>query len=369
MRRLVEAGKAATMLTGLILVSAVFALSLRSALWAALQNSYRSSFSWSPGSHFGHAIVKLREESGNACVILGNSAAREALDPAGLAAALPGRRFVNAATTGGNNLVFELQARLLVAHRVRPRCVILAMNSWNMFSGGRPAIAADDYLALLRWRDLAAMSYDPFFSRDGARLLAELALPLKPQGKQLNRILRQRIWQVRGSIGYREPLSRFAYFAGELEPAETYLYAGKSDILARRWPELAERNRRYENSALYGGAEEKKSLEATLHIMKRISPENLVVILPQSEILERASYVSQFAFNEALSNSRSQIRLIDCSGVNRPEYFYDEGHLNGYGRKVLSAMLARALSARNGPCVEVDSPKTGIAAISRYVNR
>ncbi len=346
------------MLTGLILASSVFALSLRSVFWNELQNSYRTSFSWSPGSHFGRAIGTLRDGGGDACVILGNSAAREALDPSRMAAASPGRGFVNAATTGGNNLVFELQARLLAAHRVRPRCVILAMNSWNMFSGGRPAIAADDYLALLRWRDLAALSYRPLSSREGTGLAVGLALPLKPQGKQINRMLRYNIWRWRASMGYREPLARYAYFPGELDPAETYLYAGKPDILAKQWTKLAERNRSYQNGALYGGAEEKRSLEATLGIMARISPENVVVILPQSAILESASRISDPAFNEALAKNRSQVRVIDCSAVNRPEFLYDEGHLNERGRAVLSAMLARALKGQDGPCVEVGSAKS-----------
>lgn len=361
MRSLGEAGKAAAMLAGLILASAIFALSLRSAFWNELQNNYRTSFSWSPGSHFGRAIGTLRDEGGDACVILGNSAAREALDPVRLTAELPGKSFVNAGTTGGNNLVFELQARLLAAHHARPRCVILAMNSWNMFSGGRPAIAADDYLALLRWRDLAGLSYRPLSSREGAGLAANLTLPLKPQGKQLNRMLRHNIWQWRASMGYREPLARYAYFPGELDPAESYLYAGKPDILAKQWAELVERNRPYQNVALYGGAEEKRSLEATLDIMASISPENIVVILPQSAILESASRISAPAFNKALAKNRSQVRVIDCSAVNRPEYLYDEGHLNERGRAVLSVMLARALKGQDGPCVEVGSAKPDAA--------
>jgi hypothetical protein len=343
-----EAMKASAMLIALLLIVAAFSQLLRTALWQELRDSYRYSFSWTPGSHFGGAMITLRNARG-ACVILGNSAAREALDPLILSSGDPQRMFVNAATTGGNNMVFELQARLLAAHRVRPRCTILAMNSWNMFSNGPPQIATDDYLALLDWDDLAALSYSPFLTREGPRVAAGLVLPLKPQGKQINRVLRQHTWAWRRAGGEELPLSRLAYFPGELEPPPPYLYVGKPDILATQRAALVGRNREYYDPARYGGRKEKVSLAAALNTLSQVSDDTTIVILPQSPILERASRVADPSFRAAFAPYRSRVRLIDCSAVNLSIYFHDEGHLNARGRFALSKALAKALVRRDDP--------------------
>ncbi|GGJ63875.1 hypothetical protein CDQ92_19100 [Sphingopyxis bauzanensis] len=344
-----EAAKASAMLIALLLIVAAFSQLLRTALWPELRDSYRHSFSWTPGSHFGGAMVALRTDARGACVILGNSAAREALDPLILSSVDPKLMFLNAATTGGNNMVFELQARLLAAHGVRPRCTILAMNSWNMFSNGPPQIVTDDYLALLGWDDLAALSYSPFLTREGPRVAAGLVLPLKPQGKQINRVLRQHIWAWRVAGGEALPLSRLAYFAGELDSPQPYLYAGKTDILATQRAALVARNREYYDPARYGGRKEKESLAATLNTLSRVSDDTTIVILPQSPILERASRVADPSFRAAIAPYRSRIRLIDCSAVNSSIYFHDEGHLNARGRLALSKALATALVHGDDP--------------------
>lgn len=352
-----EAAKAAAMLIALLLIGAAFSQLLRTALWSELRDSYRHSFSWAPGSHFGRSILTLRARGRDACVILGNSAAREALDPSILATRNPSRTFVNAATTGGNNMVFELQAQLLAAHHVRPRCTILAMNSWNMFSDGAPQIATDDYLALLDWDDLAALSYSPFLAREGPRIAAGLVLPLKPQGKQINRMLRRQIWAWRAAAGEPLPLSRLAYFPGELDRPQAYLYAGKADILMARWAELVARNREYYDPARYGGRPEKASLAAALETLSQRSRETVIVILPQSAILERASRIADPAFHAAFAPYRPKIGLIDCSSVNAAGYFHDEGHLNAAGRSALSKAFAAALAGDAGSggerCVRV----------------
>ncbi len=353
-----QALKAAAMLIALLLICAAFSQLLRTIFWPELRDSYRHDFSWTPGSHFGRSIVTLRTNDREACVILGNSAAREALDPSILSEHFPQRAFVNAATTGGNNMVFELQARILAAHHVRPRCTILAMNSWNMFSNGAPQIATDDYLALLDWGELAALSYSPFFTREGPRVLAGLVLPLKPQGKQINRIVRERVWKWRVAAGEPLPLSRLAYFPGELDRSQTYLYAGKPDVLTTQWAELAARNREYYDPTRYGGPNEQKSLHAALGTLSHLSVETMIVILPQSPILERASRVADPAFHAALAPYRSKVRFIDCSAVNVIGYFHDEGHLNARGRIALSRALADALEgdavSAAQKCVEVD---------------
>jgi hypothetical protein len=344
-----QALKAAAMLIALLLIGAAFSQLLRTIFWPELRDSYRHDFSWTPGSHFGRSIVTLRTSDREACVILGNSAAREALNPSILSEHFPQRAFVNAATTGGNNMVFELQARILAAHHVRPRCTILAMNSWNMFSNGAPQIATDDYLALLGWNDLAALSYSPFLTREGPRIAAGLILPLKPQGKQINRVLRQRIWAWRVAGGEALPLSRLAYFPGELDSPQQYLYAGKPDILATQRAALVARNREYYDPARYGGRKEKESLAATLNTLSRVSDDTTIVILPQSPILERASRVADPSFRTAFAPYQSRVRLIDCSAVNSSIYFHDEGHLNARGRLALSKALAKALVHRNDP--------------------
>lgn len=342
-----EAAKALALLITLSLAGALFSQALRTALWEELRQTYQHQFSWTPGSHFGASIVALRTRKRDACVILGNSAAREAFDPSALVTGERRGGVVNAATTGGNNMVFELQARLLATHDVRPRCVILAMNSWNMFSDGPPQIAVDDYQALLDWNDLAALSYSPFLTREGPRIAAGLVLPLKPQGKQLNRMLRQRLWAWRVARGEMLDLSRLAYFPGELDQPEPYLYAGRSDILATQWDELVARNREFYDPARYGGKKERASLAATLSTLVDVSDETIIVILPQSQILERASRLADSAFYTAIAPYRARVRLIDCSAVNLVSYFHDEGHLNARGRAALSEAFATTLSGRN----------------------
>lgn len=349
MPRLGEAFRAGILLLGLLSLLGGFSQLVRTMFWSEIRDSYRHSFSWSPGSHFGRSITALKREGDHTCVVLGNSAAREGIDPSALEADLPGFRFVNAATTGGNNLVFELQARLLMSHEARARCILVVMNSWNMFSNARPRIVEDDYLALLDWDDLAGLSYGPLASREATGLATGLILPLKPQGVQLSRLLRSGLWRWRAQTGHGVPLAHFAYFPGELDPAKPYLYHGR-DILSDDWDKLVARSREYYDPARYGGAEERTSLGAALQGSLALSPDTMILILPQSPILERASRIADPSFRKAFAPYRSRVGLIDCSDLNELGYFYDEGHLNARGRTVLSAALALALQGESGPC-------------------
>jgi hypothetical protein len=347
--KLAEACKAAVLLLVAMIVVALFAQMLRAGFRGPLRDSYAHSFSWTPGSHFGASIAALRDPAQPRCAVLGNSAAREAIDPYIMGSSGKDRAIVNAATTGGNNLVFELQAHLLKSHGARPACVILAMNSWNMFSNGRPQLVADDYLALLDWNDLMSLSYQPFLSREAPRLLAGMALPLKPQGKQLNRLVREKIWEWRAISGDPVPKARYSYFAGELEPAVSFQYSGPP-ILQDKWAELSARNAEYYDPARYGGTEERASFDAMMRTLLTLTRDVYVVVLPQSPILERASRVADPTFQAALEPYRRAVRLVDCSSLNSVPMLYDEGHLTANGRAALSASLAKAIADGSARC-------------------
>lgn len=360
---ILAAMRSALLLLALLTGITAFASLIRVVGSPALLESYRTSFSFTPGARFGNRLLQVQDAARPTCLILGNSAAREAFDTLYLDQALPARRFVNAGTTGGNNLVFEMQAAALVSSKARPDCTLLAMNSWNLYAGERPPVAGEDYLALLGWRDVARLSYHPLASSEVRRVGLGLALPLKAQARQLNRLIRHRIFRWRAHSRWPLPIARYSSFAGELNADGLYLYADKPSILRRDWSRFDARSRRYADPALYGGAEQAASLRRTLRLLAKASKRTDIVLLPQSPLLERASRLAMPAFLDAVRPFRGTVRIVDCTKLNNLDYFIDEGHLNAAGRRELSAAMAAYLrspaSQTVGHCRALDDNFAG----------
>lgn len=347
-----DALRAAAMLLLVGAVILAFSAALRTVLRPQLLESYRQSFGFTPGSRFGSRLVQAQDANRPLCIIIGNSAAREAFDSDRLDEAVPAYDFVNAGTTGGNNLVFELQAAAIGSNGIKPECTILAMNSWNLFAGGQPKVAGEDYLGLLDWRDVGTLSYRPMASPELLWISLGLAMPLKAQAKQLNRSVRFGIFKLRMAAGHPLPLARYEVFAGELRDEGEFRYEGKPSILLTHWDKLKNQNRQYYDPAIYGGSEERKSMDSTIKNLTSSSKNTYIILLPQSPLLERASQIAMPAFLASIRPFRNNVRLVDCSSMNKLEYFVDEGHLNALGRREVTEALAQYLQ-------DPSSPQTG----------
>lgn len=341
-----RAWRAGLMLAVCVLISAAAAAAVRSAAHPLLLRAYSQRFSFMPGHWFGERVAVLSGHQSPSCVILGASNAREGFDPEIIEAATPGILVVNAATTGGNNEVLEVQSAILKHNRIRPRCVIAGISTWSMFRNGSPLITAEEYLGLMDWDDVLGLSAKPLLSKEGPRIVFGLVLPLRGEAKQLNRVARSAIKRVRqASIGAL-PDGRYETHPGELKPADNYLYLHTAPHLVQDWAKLVERSRPWYFPSRYGGQLQERSLRTTLNRLLGLSPDVLLVITPQTPILSPASRAGSPYFWEVIESYRGRITLVDCSGFRDLSLFIDEGHLGAQGRAQMSAEVGQILRDR-----------------------
>jgi hypothetical protein len=318
-----------------------------------LLHAYSHRFSFIPGLWFGEHIAALAKDPEHSCAIIGQSNSREAFDPQLFDRAAPGTRFINAATTGGNNEVFEVQADILRHYQLHPRCVIIGVTLWTMYRDGSPPLAGGEYLGLLGWGDLLGLASHPLATREGPRIFAEQMLPLRTVALQLNRVLRAAVRDERAHLVSALPPSRYEGYPGELEPAGDYYYLNTPPQLSGHWAELVRQRRPWYASSRYGGPTQTRSMRNTLDELLSLTPHVFVVLTPQTAILDPASRQGAPYMRRVLANYAGRITTIDCSQLRNTRLFVDDGHLDGEGRAIfsqqVSAIIAAVLSGRTPP--------------------
>ena len=250
---------------------------------------------------------------------------------------------VNLATTGGNNEVLEIQSAVLKHNGIAPRCVIAGVSTWTMHRDGSPSITAQEYLGLLEWNNVLGLTSRPLLSREGPRIATNLVLPLRSQARQLNRVARSFIRTARARTIGPLPVGGFETYPDELKPADEFLYQDSAAHLMKDWDRLVQQSRPYYPASRYGGRLQEMSLRTTLDRLLSISPDVVLVITPQTPILEPASRSGAPHFWRVLNSYNGRITVIDCSGFRDLSLFIDEGHLNSRGRLLMSAEFGHML--------------------------
>jgi hypothetical protein len=340
-----DATRAATMLIFAIAVCAVFAAGIRTVARKPLLNAYATRFQFVPGQWFAKSVIDLKRQSSNTCVILGASNGREGFDPAILARNAPGLVFVNAATTGGNNEVVDIQSAILERQNIRPNCTIIAFSKWTMFRDGSPDLAAEEYLALLDWGDVISFASRPLLTRKGTHVAASLVLPLRNHARQLNLLVRVEIRRARSRWLGPLPASRYEYYENELRAGDTYNYQRTVPHLMRDWDKLVARSRPFYPPSRYGGAREEAAMHSSLDRLLRLTRGRVaIVVTPQTPILDPASRAAEPYFDRVLQGYAGRIGVIDCTALRDLALFVDEGHLNARGRAVLSTEVGQVVA-------------------------
>jgi hypothetical protein len=369
-----DASRAATMLIVATAVCSVFAAGIRIVAQEPLLQAYAARFQFVPGQWFAKSVIDLRRQSSNSCVILGASNGREGFDPAILARNARGLAFVNAATTGGNNEVVDIQSAILERQDIRPNCAIVAFSKWTMFRDGSPDLAAEEYLALLDWGDVVSLASRPLLTRKGVHVAASLVLPLRNHARQLNILVRVGIRQIRERWLGPLPESRYEYYENELRPGDTYHYQRTTPHLMHDWDRLVARSRPFYPASRYGGKQQEAAMRNSLDRLLRITSGRVaIVVTPQTPILDPASRSAEPYFDRVLKEYAGRVAVIDCTALRDLALFVDEGHLNVRGRAVLSTEVGQvvaggALSGRrleSAHCkVSPSRPSLGFAGYS-----
>ena len=146
--------RAATIICAALLLSACVALALNQ---ISFLNLYNAPLAFEPGPWFAEHIAPSVGVP-NYCLIVGASTAREGFDTEILGNYLPELKIVNAATTGGNIEVAEVQAQILSRYGIRAKCIIVGLHPFLMMAEGPPLPASTGYLAHLRLTDVMLLS-------------------------------------------------------------------------------------------------------------------------------------------------------------------------------------------------------------------
>ena len=337
--------RAAMMLVVALAVSSVFAAAIRFFAQPQLLDAYATRFQFVPGHWFAKSIIELKRNDRNTCVVLGASNGREGFDARILERNAPGVSFLNAATTGGNNEVVDLQSVILERHDLRPRCAIVAFSTWTMFRNGSPELAAEEYVSLLDWGEVIALPSRPLLTLEGHHIAARLILPLRSYARQLNLLVRVEIHRVRAKWLGLLPVSRYESFKSELQPPDDYLYQRTPPHLMQDWEKLVARSQAFSSSSRYGGALQETAMRRSLDRLLRLTDGQVaIVITPQTPILDPASKSAKPYFDRVMRAYAGRIAMIDCTSLRDLSLFVDEGHLTAHGRAILSTEVGEVLA-------------------------
>ncbi|UVO52868.1 hypothetical protein [Sphingomonas sp. SUN039] len=325
---------------------AAFAATLRFVAGSQLLGTYVTRFEFVPGQWFARSVIDLKRDPASTCVVLGASNGREGFDPAILARNAPGTAFVNAATTGGNNEVVDIQSTILERYGLHPRCAIAAFSTWTMFRDGSPDLAAEEYLALLDWEGVLSLTSRPLLTRKGHHIAAGLMLPLRTNARQLNLLMRVSVSHARKRVLGPLPLNRYESYAGELQSPDTYNYQHTPSHLLADWDRLVARSRPFYPASRYGGAMQESAMRRSLDRLLRLTGGHVaIVVTPQTPILDPASRAAKPHFDRVVQAYAGQVALIDCTALRDMALFVDEGHLTADGRAILSAEVGQIVAA------------------------
>lgn len=303
---------------------------------------YSQRFSFLPGQWFGEKIARTIPRQQDTCLIIGVSNTREGFDPA-IMQASSATQFINAGTTGGNNEVLEIQTAILKRFNVRPKCIVAGISMWMMFRQGSPPLVAEEYIGLIGWPEVMGFSNRPLFSKEGIRIALALGLPLKAQSRQLNRIIRAALHQLRGAVLGSLPLSRYELFPEELKPSNDYLYFGMAPWLAAKRDQIIKDREPWYQPSLYGDPQQDTSFRRALDNMLQLTDRVVLIHMPTTYIFDAASKWGAPHVRRVIDSYSDRIQTIDCSNMRDESLFVDEGHLTEKGREILSKEVASLL--------------------------
>ena len=329
-----RAAKAATIICGALFLSTLVALSLNQINFL---NLYTTRFAFEPGPWFSEHIAPSVGKP-NYCLIVGASTAREGFDTKILSEYLPELTIVNAATTGGNIEVAEVQAQILSRYGVHAKCIIVGLHPFLMMAETPPLLASTGYLAQLRLTDVLLLSDHAAVSREFSQILETVTLPLKAHADRLNKLVRFWIFQLQEE--YRShplPLNAYEYFVDEFRSGANAYYDGTHV----RPEALAELIRMRYQTYTYDSTTPEISFERALTLFRKEADHVFVVTMPNQEALLGLNSKGKLKYDRAIEGSG--ITQIDCSSLVPNEYFIDDVHLDREGRRILSNAIGKIL--------------------------
>ena len=250
---------------------------------------------------------------------------------------------MNAATTGGNIEVAEVQAQILQRYGVHAKCIIAGWHPLLMMAENPPLLASTGYLAQLRLTDILSLSDRPAVMRESTEILETIILPLKAHADRLNKLVRSWIFQTQGK--YRPhplPVNAYEYFADEFGSGANAFYDG-THVRPEAVTELT--RTRYQSYS-YNSAAPEISFRKALALFRSEADVTIIVTMPNQDTLFELNAKGKSSYERAIEESG--VTHIDCSSLVANSYFIDDLHLDGEGRRIFSnaigKILARTLS-------------------------
>jgi hypothetical protein len=329
------AARAATIIGGALVLSALVALGLNQINFL---NLYTTGFAFEPGPWFAEHIAPSVGKP-NYCLIVGPSTAREGFDTKILGKYLPELTFVNAATTGGNIEVAEVQAQILARYGINAKCIIVGLHPFLMMAETPPLLASTGYLAHLNFTDLFLLSDHAAVSQEFRQILETITLPLKAHADRINKLVRYWVFQIQERYRLNPlSLSAYEYFADEFKSGANAFYDGthiKSEALA----ELI--RMRYQTYT-YDSPAPEVSFNRALTLFRKEAEHVYVVTMPNNNVLLGLNAKGKLKYDRAIE--ANGVTQIDCSDLVPNEYFIDDVHLDPEGRRLFSNAIGRILS-------------------------
>ena len=191
MEKIRNAGFAFILVLGALLVSIAITMVINTHSFLEL---YTKDFHFRPGPRFAARLISSMPAQDQTCLIIGSSTAREGLDPAIIEKAQDGVKIINAATTGGNTTVQEIQMSIIDRFNLHYRCIIVQVHPWLLYqnSVAVPDLEQVQYDVLL---DAGSMARLSFMQADKVNIPLALAyiVPMKKHAAQLNLFARKEL--------------------------------------------------------------------------------------------------------------------------------------------------------------------------------
>ena len=302
-------------------------------------NFYLTRFAFEPGPWFSEHLAPALADS-NHCLIVGLSTAREGFDPAILERSVPGTKFLNGATTGGNIEVVEVQAQILARYGVHPKCVIVGVHPFLMTAEFPPLLASTGYLAHLGFPDVFLLSNRWLPRREFQQVAEAMVLPLKLHSDRLNKLVRYGMFRLQERFR-SEPLSinAYEYFKDEFTSGANAHY----DDIHEAPERVAELTRaRYDNYTSFTSRIPVQSFRRALAMIRKRTGTVFVVSMPNQKALAGLNARGQARYDEALGEA--DVVQVDCSGLVSDEHFIDDAHLDKEGRRILSSAIGKIVT-------------------------
>ena len=291
----------------------------------------------------------------DSCLFVGTSLVREGLDVNDLELTLGGPGAVNIGTTApyGAAGVFELQAQIVAARgNQKFECVVIGFNSHYLFDFTPESfdLTSTDYASQLPSASLTRLAIEHHLQSQLANLAFRIAYPFGRHSLILQRIYREALFELHQSLIGRLSLEHFETFPDELKPASSYFYLGPS-IYIEATEEMARvvSSMGMDNPEKYNDAGPTISFRKSVNIFSTLTDRLYILRMPLTHVYDTAEAASAEAFASALQSLPiNGVMSCDFPKAQEPDVFYDSGHLNANGRRILSrevgAMLQLAMT-------------------------